>query len=301
MTFLLADTFTDSLARLTGDEQKVVKTTAFDLQLDPSGPGLSFHKLDKAKGKRFWSVRVNANIRLIVHRTDTSLLLCYVAHHDNAYAWAERRKLETHPATGVAQIVEIREAVRDVVVPNYVQAPSAPKAPSRPLASLSDDTLLEYGVPAEWVKDVQSADEDGLLALTAYLPAEAAEAVLELATGGTPVVRKPEPKPAVGPTDPFTHPDAQRRFRVVTSVEELARALDSPWDKWTVFLHPEQRQLVTHDFNGPARVAGSAGTGKTVVALHRAVHLARAAPKAASFSRPSPNPSRTRFAPTSGA
>jgi hypothetical protein len=58
MDFRIADTFTDSLARLTGDEQKAVKTTAFDLQIDPASPGLSFHRLDKAKDKRFWSVRV---------------------------------------------------------------------------------------------------------------------------------------------------------------------------------------------------------------------------------------------------
>lgn len=82
MAFLITDTFTDSLARLTGDEQKAVKTTAFDLQMDPSTPGLSFHRLDKAKDKRFWSVRVNADIRLIVHRSDTSLLLCCVKGGD---------------------------------------------------------------------------------------------------------------------------------------------------------------------------------------------------------------------------
>ena len=69
MEFRIADTFTDSLARLTGDEQKAVKTTAFDLQLNPASPGMSFHKLDKAKDKNFWSVRVNADIRLIVHKT----------------------------------------------------------------------------------------------------------------------------------------------------------------------------------------------------------------------------------------
>src|SRR5262245_44720418 len=115
MTFLIADTFTDSLARLTGDEQKAVKTTAFDLQVNPAAPGLNFHKLDKAKDKRFWSVRVSADIRLIVHRTDTSLLLCYVDHHDRAYAWGERRKLETHRTTGAAQIVEIRASVRESV------------------------------------------------------------------------------------------------------------------------------------------------------------------------------------------
>jgi superfamily I DNA/RNA helicase len=290
MTFLIADTFTDSLARLTGDEQKAVKTTAFDLQMDPSAPGFSFHRLDKTKDKRFWSVRVNGNIRLIVHRTDASLLLCYVDHHDRAYAWAERRKLETHPATGAAQIVEIRESVREVVVPTYVQAPAAPKAALLPLADCPDETLLGYGVPAEWLTDVKASDEDGLLALTAHLPAEAAEAVLELATGGVPAAPAPLVETPDVPVDPFTHPDAQRRFRVVTSVEELERALDAPWEKWAVFLHPEQRQLVTRDFNGPARVAGSAGTGKTVVALHRAVHLARTMPDGrillATFSEP---------------
>jgi superfamily I DNA/RNA helicase/mRNA-degrading endonuclease RelE of RelBE toxin-antitoxin system len=285
MDFLISDTFTDSLARLSGDEQKAVKTTAFDLQLNPAAPGFSFHKLNKAKDKRFWSVRVNDDIRLIVHRTDGSLLLCYVDHHDRAYAWAERRKLETHPRTGAAQLIELRESVREILVPAYVVAQPTPRPGARPLATIRDEQLLGFGVPAEWVSDLREADEDGLLALAQHLPAEAAEAILELATGGTP--RVPQPEPSV---DPFVHPDAQRRFRVVTSVEELERALDAPWDKWAVFLHPEQRDLVTREYSGPARVAGSAGTGKTVVALHRAVHLARANPDGrvllATFSEP---------------
>lgn len=275
MHFRIADTFTDSLARLTGDEQKAVKTTAFDLQLNPANPGMSFHKLDKAKEKNFWSVRVNADIRIIVHRTPGSLLLCYVDHHDKAYEWAERRRLETHPTTGAAQFVEIRETVKQVVVPAYVQ-PELPRAPKPPLfAERSDEELLGYGVPAEWLQDVRMATEDTLLALIEHLPAEAAEALLELATGGKP--RVPQP---VAPTNPFDHPDAQRRFRVMTNVEELERALEFPWEKWTIFLHPEQRQWVERDYNGPARVSGSAGTGKTIVALHRAVHLARTNPDA---------------------
>ena len=85
MEFRIADTFTDSLARLTGEQQKAVKTTAFDLQMNPEHPGMQFHKLDKARDPNFWSVRVSRNIRLIVHRTDASLLLCYVDHHDAAY------------------------------------------------------------------------------------------------------------------------------------------------------------------------------------------------------------------------
>ena len=79
---------------------------------------------------------------------------------------------------------------------------------------------------------------------------------------------------------PFEHPDAQRRFRVMNNQAELERAFEYPWDKWTVFLHPEQRLLVERDFSGPARVSGSAGTGKTIVALHRAVFVARSNPNA---------------------
>jgi mRNA-degrading endonuclease RelE of RelBE toxin-antitoxin system len=73
MEFRIADTFTDSLARLTGDEQKNVKTTAFDLQVNPANPSISFHKLAKAKNKNFWSVRVGSDVRLIVHKTEADL------------------------------------------------------------------------------------------------------------------------------------------------------------------------------------------------------------------------------------
>ena len=271
MNFLIADTFTDSLSRLTGEEQKSVKTTAFDLQMNPAGTGKSFHRVDKAKDKNFWSVRVSGDIRLIVHKTQGSLLLSFVDHHDKAYDWAGRRKLETHPTTGAAQLVEIRETVTEIVVPVYVQMQMpAPPKPSL-FAARSDEELLGYGVPLEWLNDVRKVDEDSLLHLTDRLPAEAAEALLELATGGKPRIAKP----ATPITNPFDHPDAQRRFRVMTNLEELQRALDFPWEKWTVFLHPEQREFVERDYNGPARVSGSAGTGKTIVALHRAVFLAR--------------------------
>ena len=76
MEFRIADTFTECLAKLTGQEQKAVKTTAFDLQLDPASPGIKFRKLDRAKDSNFWSVRVSRDIRLIVHKTAASLLLC---------------------------------------------------------------------------------------------------------------------------------------------------------------------------------------------------------------------------------
>jgi mRNA-degrading endonuclease RelE of RelBE toxin-antitoxin system len=294
MDFRIADTFTDSLAKLSADEQKGVKTTAFDLQVNPANPGMQFHRLERAKDSNFWSVRVSRDIRLIVHKTATSLMLCYVGHHDAAYNWAERRKIERHPMTGAAQLVEIRETVRDIVVPRYVDAAPAVE-PAKPLfADLPEWVLLTYGVPLEWIGEVRTATEDTLFDIAEHLPQEAAEALLDLATGV-----KPPIGPGIPPhVDAFEHPDAQRRFRVIHNVEELERALDAPWEKWTVFLHPAQRQLVERDFSGPARAFGSAGTGKTIVALHRAVHLARTQPESrvllATFSETLANTLRAR-------
>ena len=218
MEFRISDTFTASLARLSGQDQKAAKTTAFDLQLNSSSPSLRFHRLDKAKDMNFWSISVNMDIRLIVHKTESSILLCYVDHHDKAYEWAQNRKIERHPHTGAAQLVEIRETVRQVTVSQYTIQPQ--KKP--PLFSdKSDDELLCYGIPSDWLSDVKSADEDSILDLAVHLPAEAAEALMDLAVGKTPRVQYC----ADGKANPFDHPDAKRRFRIIEDIEELERAL----------------------------------------------------------------------------
>lgn len=171
---------------------------------------MSFHKLDRAKDPNFCSVRVNSDIRLIVHKTAGSLMLCYIDHYDKAYKWAERRKLEVHPATGAAQLVEIRERIEEIVVPMYVaDSPADETQKLRLFAAYDDAQLLAYGVPQEWLTEVKAADEDALMELVTYLPGEAAEALLELAIGGTPSFQEVAGKEA----DPFQHPDAQRRFR----------------------------------------------------------------------------------------
>ena len=110
--------------------------------------------------------------------------------------------------------------------------------------------------------------EDSIFQIAEHLPQEATEALLEIATGGRPEV----PTPIVA-DNPFEHPDAKRRFSHIVTSEELQKTLDYPWERWMTFLHPDQESLVKKEFNGPTRISGSAGTGKTIVALHRAVYL----------------------------
>ncbi len=267
MTHRIADTFYDALDKLHPQEQKAVKQSAFDFQMDPSLPGFSMHRVDRARDPNFWTARVNRDIRMVIHKTAGDTLLAWVGHHDAAYRWAESRRIENHPRTGAVQIVEARETVEDVVVQRIVQ--EAVRLP-RLFAEETDDTLLSWGVPEDWLETVRDATEDTVVDIAVRLPSEAADAIMSAATG-----ERPQPAPVVAAgEDPWAHPDALRRFRVVEDVEELKAALDAPWEKWTVFLHPAQREFVERDFNGPARVIGSAGTGKTIVALHRAVRLA---------------------------
>jgi hypothetical protein len=275
MEFRIADTFTASLARLPVQDQKAAKTTVFDIQVDPTGPGLRLHRVDRSPDKNFWTARVTDDVRIVLHRTAAGVLLCYVDRHDDAYRWAERRRIETHPRTGAAQMVEVVQRQEQLPLPlTQPVAPTTEPPPTKGPALFADITseqLLAYGVPPDWIATVQAVDEDGLFGLAGRLPAEATDALLELAVGGKPALPVQAPVAA----DPFAHPDAQRRFRVIANQEELRLALEYPWEKWSIFLHPTQRDVVQRRYGGPARVSGSAGTGKTVVALHRAAHLAR--------------------------
>lgn len=313
MDFRIADTFTDALTRLPAQEQKAVKVSVMDLQLDPSAPGLQMHRIDKSKDANFWSARVNRDVRLILHKTAASILVAYVDHHDKAYAWAERRRIDVHPRTGAVQIVEVRELVEQARpdlfrtweddAPDPATAP-APAPPAPPLfAGLTEEDLLSVGVPEDWLFSVQEASEGRFYELADHLPGEASEALLEYAATG--MLPRPAPlAPEQAPADPYQHPDARRRILTVSSSDELQAALDAPWDKWSVFLHPSQRDVVERSFNGPARVAGSAGTGKTVVALHRAVRLIREDPAArvllTTFSEPLANHLRAKLAVLAG-
>ena len=278
MQFRIAGSFTKALTKLGAQEQSAAKITVFDLQQDPAAPGLQFHRVDKSKDPNFWSIRAGRDIRVIVHKTADSFLICYVDRHDDAYKWAERRRIEAHPKTGAAQIVEVRERVQEIELPAHAapEPRAAAEASQRrslpPLfPDLSEEDLLGVGVPEDWISDVRQSSEDDFLELADHIPAEAAETLLDYVSTGA--LRPPEK--AIPGASPFDHPDAQRRFRVLEDVEELERALDYPWDQWTIFLHPSQRRTVEQEFNGPTRVFGSAGTGKTVVALHRTASILR--------------------------
>jgi superfamily I DNA/RNA helicase len=135
-----------------------------------------------------------------------------------------------------------------------------------------DDYLLSLGVPENWLPTLHEVrDDDQLLLICEKLPSDVAERLLNLAAGElvTPPVPVPPERPVIEAAD------TRRRFYLVEDAEGLAAALEAPMERWIAFLHPSQRALVERAFSGPAKVSGSAGTGKTVVAMHRARNRAR--------------------------
>ena len=266
----LTPSFQKSLARLTRQEQNLVHQTVMQFWMNPDAPGHRLHPLEM-RDRRLHSISPNMDLRIIVFRDGDRHVLMYVDHHDAAYRWAERRTVTTHPVTGSAQIVEFEEVVRaeEAEPSRTLQRDSAPPI----FTAESDDYLLSLGVPPVYLQTVRGlASDDDLLAVLDRLPEEAQEALLALAIGERPIARPTAPGPV---PDPFAHPDAQRRFWIAADEAALAEALERPWEEWLVFLHPAQRGAVERNFNGPARVSGSAGTGKSVVAMHRAAYLAR--------------------------
>ena len=264
------DTFGGSLKELTLAEQGAVMSTMVELTESPDSPGLNVHRIGDASTK-CWSARVNDDIRLVFFRTEASVVPAYVAHHDAAYRWAEGRALDVHPGTGAAQIVIIGERREEIIKRIVVPKLDDPFA-KRPFEHLTDETLLAYGTPKAWLQPIREATTQAFLdEIGDLLPAEACEFLMAVAAGETP---PPPPAPKLS-LNPFTHPDAKRRFYLVESDEDLRRALTLDWEQWMLYLHPSQREAVDREFAGPARVTGGPGTGKSVVAVHRAARLAR--------------------------
>ncbi len=265
MTVAFARTFLESANRLTLAEQGRVLEFMTKYQLNPAHPSLSLERISNAD-KTLWSGRITQDLRAILVKDGDQTIFLYASHHDDAYSWAERRRFENHPVTGAVQVVEVASAVREEV---DWQKSSGKRGL---FAARKDEYLSSLGVPLDWLPLLREVEtEEQLLSIIDRLPEEVAERLLRVASGElvTP------PKPFL-PTEPLAaNPDNLRRFRVIESEAELQEVLSKPLAAWLHFLHPTQRDLVTAVFKGPVKVTGGAGTGKTVVALHRARHLAK--------------------------
>jgi hypothetical protein len=281
----LSQDFLLNLAKLPAAVQGKVLKWAIRFQTDPTASGFNYEKIRAARDPHLRSVRIDGDWRGIVFvppRSDLYILL-YVDHHDEAYRWAENRKLTINPVTGAMQVVLVEE----VSAPSALEAPTArraqPEVEHQPLfVSLSDKELLSLGTPADLLPRGRQITSDAELdALQPVLPIEAYEGLFLVAAGDTvsQVLSARETQvDRLIDTEDFARSvetaESQSRFVVVDNDEALTAIMNAPLAQWRVFLHPMQKRLAVGDRSGPVRVLGGAGTGKTVLAMHRAKWLA---------------------------
>lgn len=248
--------------------------------VDSRSSGLHLEPFKRSRDSRVRSIRIDRDYRAIVRAPDkgTTHLLLWVDKHDDAYKWAERHECKINPETGAVQIYDCAEIGQ--AVPHLAAAETAGQS-GGPFASLQERKLVRIGVPVAMVPMVKSIrDEDDLEEKKAQLPEEAYQSLFYLLAGDSyeEVVRGMElPDDPVDPDDvakALARDESRSRFVLVHDEAELEAVLNAPLAKWRVFLHPTQRRLVERDWNGPVRLLGAAGTGKTVVAMHRARWLA---------------------------
>ena len=257
--------------------QKQGKVTEFfnKFRNDPMHPGINFEKINEGIDKNICSVRIDDTYRGIVVREPESnvYILLWVDHHDEAYAWAKRKKCSINTLTGSVQIFDVQEVIEEQ---KAIDEPAL-------FANISDEVFEKIGLPEEQLPMIKAIKTlEGLHSLKAAIPEEAFEGLEWLGNGFSveevldtlyPETEKVEVKEndfaAALQTD-----TSRKSFVIVEGEEELQAIMQEPLEKWRIFLHPTQRKVVEKNFNGPARVLGGAGTGKTVVAMHRAKMLA---------------------------
>jgi len=270
----ISSDFLTAFVRLPRNIQSKVTDFLGKFRNDPTSPGINYEKLSKGIDKKIYSVRIDDTYRGIVAReqeTGTYLLL-WVDHHDEAYDWASRKRCEVNPKTGAVQIFDVQTTVEEQ------------KAPSEEtlFQDVTDEQLLNLGVPDEQLSFVKSiSDEAAFYAAKESIPNDVFE-YLSWLVEGIPVAEvleyanedQEEEQHGNSLADALDTTVSQKSFVVVEGEEELQRIMSEPLEKWRVFLHPTQRKIVNKDYSGSARVLGGAGTGKTVVAMHRAKYLA---------------------------
>ena len=289
----LSNEFLLQLAKLPAKVHTKVMKWAIQFQSDPKSPGINYENINGARDPNLKSVRLDGDWRGIVFKPSAGdvYVLLYVDHHDDAYRWAENRKLTINPVTGAMQMLTFENvsqqvsqetsSANDAAVDGAGAEPAVAAAPAL-FAGLEDRELMSLGVPQELLTFVREiAREDELDAKQAQLPMEAYEGLFLVAAGDTVSqvlnARETRVDKVIDTSDfaaALATPESQSRFVVVSDDETMTAILNAPLAQWRVFLHPTQKKLTVGDRSGPVRVLGGAGTGKTVLAMHRAKWLA---------------------------
>ena len=222
------------------------------------------------------SCQVDEAYRIIwKHVKPNDVVLCLVDKHDEAYRRAARKAFTLQDGVvRVADITEVGAKPREREDNIFGWFRRGKAGPGALFVGYRDQELLGLGVPPEVLDNVRALEDvDQLPLIERLLPPDVYDRLLSIALGvvDRPVVPDQQLQQSL---ERLGGGDELHRF---VDSDEFKRALSGTLEEWMLFLAPDQRQLVARPYAGPARIKGVAGSGKTVIAIHRARHLARQA------------------------
>jgi superfamily I DNA/RNA helicase len=243
---------------------------------NPLHPSLDLHELDRLPYKNWWSYYVNKDIRVIVSDQQDCWVVCYVAHHDDAYQWARRKRFTLDLLTGSYSMAPPADEVAETT-----SAPEeTPEVFRVPLRGYTPEQIMRLGIPdRDWAEQLTQATEEQLARILVkaldddWFPEDVIERLMHL-MDKTKLYREllPPQVSVLMPSELFRR--RPRDFWSPESEQDIRKAIQRGWQEWIIFLHPAQRDTVKRDLKGAIRVGGGAGTGKTVVAAYRTAWLA---------------------------
>ncbi|PWU48058.1 DNA helicase [Micromonospora globispora] len=282
-TLRMLDRADKEIMKLTRADIGAVYEFMHKFRHNPENPGLNLKSLNG--DARLMSARVSKDYRaLLLHIAERDYLLVAVKHRSEVYDDLNRYAYRINRVTGGIEVVDL-EPVGDSIIGRVVPPEVEPAPTPKPLFdAYTDAQLIELGVSEPLLPQIRElTTEADLLALLDRAPQLTTDVLFALFDGkpyDEVLQQITEPVRAEEPVDTEDFEAAvERPATQVTSDDEALQAmLGESFERWQIFLHPTQRKLVERKYNGPARVGGGPGTGKTIVALHRVAHLARQLP-----------------------
>lgn len=270
--------FWPSANALDGNDIKRVVKAVTQLGDDPNHPSLNLHPVNSDPSGVLHTARASQDLRILLAKQGNVYLLDRAGRHDTMYELADRTKFVLNAGLGSVRIIETTTEVASSPLPAAAMTDEAARIERSVFDHWADSDLREAGFDPDEVSELRiCATEDDLLGLP-WDDETVARAIDVL--GQTPEQWR---TPSIDPTaeaeqrvrDAITRGGGLFGISQLYTPEEIAHLAQAPIEEWMVFLHPDQRAVAERRFDGPARVRGAAGTGKTVVALHRAVALTK--------------------------
>lgn len=220
------------------------------------------------KDQSLRTARIDQKYRAIIRVPETgdSYYMLWVDNHDEAMDWAKNKVFEWNEIT---QTVQIFESPNSIVI----TASEQHRDTIGMFSHYTDEELKQIGVPLSLLSLVKSIhDLHDLELAEKYLPTETFENLFYLSEGISIKLLIAEISEGKSKSE---NPEVQhtsinnKRCFVEVDDKLMDEIINGDLSKWQIFLHPSQRKLVESNFKGSVKVTGGAGTGKTVVALHR--------------------------------